>query len=132
MSRATISVSAMPGQAPRPSFAEMAPSCMWPPLVRVGSSSCSAIGRFSGRAYCRARRISRALAIGEPSSVKPAAPRAARSRISVSDSPARSMLTAARKPVWMTAISRARSSAASSVVPVSIVGAVFGIDRIVV
>ena len=86
-SRATIVLSAIDGQPPKPSSAATAPSCAWPPRDSVGSSQCSAIGRPSGRAYCRARRSSPALHTGRPSSVNPAAPRSARSPSSASCSP---------------------------------------------
>ena len=97
-SRAIIVDSETDGTPPIPSAAETSPSCIEPPAESSGSSSCSAIGRPTRRWYWSARRITRALRIGSPSSEKPTAPAAARSHISVSSSPAMPLVTVATKP----------------------------------
>ena len=69
-SRATPRLSPSDGQPPRPSSAETAPMCMWPPRVSVGSSQCSASRRPVIALYSSARRIrparrDRAAVVGE-------------------------------------------------------------------
>ena len=56
------------------------------------------------RWYWSARRITRALAIGRPSSVKPTAPASRSSTISVSSSPFMPRVTVARKPTGTEAL----------------------------
>ena len=73
-SRAIIVDSETDGTPASPSAAETAPSCMTPSPESSGSSSCRAIGRPPRRWYWSARRSTRALRIGRPSSVKPTAP----------------------------------------------------------
>ena len=67
---------------------------------------------------------------GLPSSVKAAAPVAARSAISVSSSPSWPLLIAAMKPVGTRAVACASSTSAPRTAAESTTGSVFGIARI--
>ena len=80
--------------------------------------------------YCSARRIRPGDATGTPSSVKPAAPAAASSPISVSSAPRCPFVTVARKPTGSSASARAASTSEPSVAAESTTGSVFGMARI--
>ena len=109
-----------------PSSADTAPSCIAPPADSVGSSSWRAIGSPASRWYWSAWRNTPALVTGRPSSVKPTAPAAARSAISVSPSPFWPRVIAAMKPVGMRASERARSRSDSTIEAESTTGSVLG------
>ena len=70
-----------------PSIALTAPSCIAPLPLSDGSSSCSAMTPPASRWYCSALRSIPAETTGLPSSVKPSAPSARSSAISVSSLP---------------------------------------------
>ena len=82
------------------------------------------------RWYCSALRSIPAETTGLPSSVKPIAPASRSSAISVSSSPARPRVIAARKPTGTWASCRARWVSEPRTAAVSIVGLVFGIATI--
>ncbi len=113
-----------------PSAAETGPSCIAPSPESSGSSSCSAIVPPQRRWYWRARRITRALAIGRPSSLNPIAPASRSSTISVSSSPAISRVTVARNPTGTEALARAPSRSAATSAAVETGGEVLAIARI--
>ena len=77
---------------------------MTPSPESSGSSSCRAIVPPQSRWYWRARRSTRALRIGSPSSEKPTAPASRSSTISVSSSPSIPRVTVARKPTGTEAL----------------------------
>ena len=79
------------------------------------------------RWYCRARRITRALRIGSPSSEKPTAPASRSSTISVSSSPFMSLVTVARNPTGTEAPARACSRRALTSAAVETGGSVLAI-----
>ena len=91
-----------------PSRAETAPSCITPSPDSAGSSSCSAITPPHSRWYWSALRSIPAETTGLPSSVKPSAPASRSSAISVSSSPCRPRVIAARKPTGTRACRGAR------------------------
>ena len=113
----------------RPSAAETGPSCITPAPESSGSSSCRAIVPPQSRWYCRARRRTRALRIGRPSSLKPAAPASRSEAISVSSSPSIARVTVARKPTLTAAAARASASSASTSAGVETGGSVLAIAR---
>ena len=82
------------------------------------------------RWYWSARRITLALAIGRPSSVKPTAPASRSSTISVSSSPFMPLVTVARKPTGTEAPARACSRRALMSAAVETGGSVLAIARI--
>ena len=92
-----------------PRAAETSPSFITPPAERSGSSSWRAITPPASRWYWSARRNTRALAIGRPSSEKPIAPTSLSSAISVSSWPAIPRVTFATKPTGIEASRSARS-----------------------
>ena len=82
------------------------------------------------RWYWSARRITRALRIGRPSSVKPTAPASRSSTISVSSSPFMPRVTVARNPTGTEAPARACSRSAVMSAAVETGGSVLAIARI--
>ena len=110
-----------------PSRADTAPSCITPSPDRAGSSSCSAITPPHRRWYCSALRSIPADTTGLPSSVKPSAPASRSAAISVSTSPFRPRVIAARKPTGTRASRRAPSTSERSTETSSTTGSVFGI-----
>ena len=82
---------------------------MTPSPERSGSSSCRAITPPARRWYWSARRSTRALRIGSPSSEKPIAPASRSSAISVSSAPSIPRVTLATNPTGTEASRSARS-----------------------
>ena len=111
----------------RPSRADTTPSCITPRPDSVGSSSCSAMIPPHSFWYWSALRRIPARWTGLPSSVNPSAPHSRSSAISVSDSPASSRVTEARKPTGIRASRRAVSRSERRIGALSTTGLVFGI-----
>ena len=86
-SRATAASSDAEGIPGIPSIALTRPSCMWPPADSAMSSECEMIGLLVIREYSSARRITRELSTGTPSSENPTAPASSRIFISVNSVP---------------------------------------------
>ena len=111
-----------------PSRADTAPSCIAPSPESPGSSSWSATTPPHSRWYWSALRSVPACTTGLPSSVNPSAPASRSSAISVSSSPLRLRVIAARKPTGTFAcrcrrVGRAIGGSSAS----STTGSVFGI-----
>ena len=100
---------------------------MTPSPESSGSSSCRAITPPARRWYWSARRSTRALRIGRPSSEKPTAPASRSSAISVSSSPSIPRVTLAMKPTGTEASRSARSRTEPSTAAESIGGSVLAI-----
>ena len=86
-SRSTMMASPAAGWPRRPSTVETGPSFMQAFSARVGSSQWSMTARSKAFAYSRARRMTRALATGRPSSETATQPASLRSPYSASSSP---------------------------------------------
>ena len=86
-SRSTMIASPAAGAPRSPSFVETAPSFMQACSASVGSSQWSITTRPKPRAYSSARRITRALATGLPSSDTATQPASCRSPYSASSTP---------------------------------------------
>src|SRR5665647_2591452 len=112
--RETSRLSQSDGMPVSPSLAETGPSCIWPPLKSDSSWAWTATKRPLTLTYWRARRMSAAVARGRPSSLKPTAPAAPSSPISVSCSPASPRVTAAKNPTGIAASARAVSASSST------------------
>ncbi len=110
--RETSRLSQRSGMPVRPRRAEAGPSCIWPPLKSEASWAWMAMKRLLTLTYCSARRVIAAVGSGIPSSLKPTAPAAPSSPISVSSWPSRPLVTAAKKPTGTTASAPACSDEA--------------------
>ena len=86
-SRSTITVSAAPGQPRSPSSVDTGPSFIGAFSVRLGSSQWSITVSANACAYSSARRMTRALATGRPSSETATQPASRRSPYSASSWP---------------------------------------------
>ncbi len=123
-------LSASEGIPVRPSRADTAPSCMWPPAASEGSSSWQTIGVPRSLAYSSARRMTAAVPTGRPSSLNATAPAAASACISARRSPAWPSVTAAIGSTRQCATFCARASSHSIHSTRSMTGFVFGMQAI--
>ena len=125
-SRATCTASDTPGMPESPMRADTTPSCITPSPDRHMSSSCRVNSSPVARWYCSARRITRALSTGTPSSDSAAAPASARSPCSVSAPPCCPTVMAGMNPVGTTASCAARCSSDPRMLGLSVGGWVLG------
>ena len=113
----------------RPRRAEAGPSCICPPLKSEASCAWMAMKRLLTLTYCSARRVIAAVGSGMPSSLKPTAPAAPSSPISVSSWPSRPLVTAAKKPTGTTASAPACSARPLSRPALSTTGSVLAMPK---
>ena len=126
-SRSTMIDSAAPGIPFKPSMAAVGPSCATPSPFSDGSSQWSITGMLNIDAYSSARRISRAVSTGRPSSVMATHPAFTRSPISVSCVPFEPIETAPMGNTRARLASAARFKMNSVTDAESLTGVVLGI-----